>query len=140
MKLLSVLILLVAYLQLSQAWVLEVHGKKKKKDGTRYSQNFHSRMAKDDCHNFGSRITAKGVDQFRFCTIQMYMCEIQFFDDAFCTGKPLGHNGARGYSWHKAQVSKKGSKMKSFRVSGCMLGKLPIVEYGKMDRWLIRDC
>ena len=140
MKLLSVLILLVAYLQVSSAWVLQVTGKKEKAKLVPYKENFHSRKAENGCYNFSEDITDKGVASFRFCTIQMYMCEIKFFSGQYCTGKALGHNGGRGYSWHKSRVSDKGSKMKSFRISGCILDDIPGLSHGKFDKWVLRDC
>lgn len=139
MKLLSCLLLLVAYLQLSEAWVIRLQGNKKHKDKTPVTETFFSREAKNDCHTLSDSLTSKGVLSFHFCTIQMYGCEIAFFDKQFCLGDRIGHSGGRGYSWQKYPVSKKGSKMKSFRISGCR-ADIPGVEKGKFDTFRIADC
>ncbi|KAF7595946.1 hypothetical protein BBP40_004092 [Aspergillus hancockii] len=139
MKLLSTAAILVtAALPLSSAWVLKINGNEEK-GGAPVTETFYSRAAENGCHEISTNIQKKGVHDFRFCTIQMYGCEIKFFDDIGCKGEGLGQNGGRGYSWRKYPVSEKGSKMKSFRITGCR-ADAPILENIKFDTFRIADC
>ncbi|KAK7178239.1 hypothetical protein PSPO01_15707 [Paraphaeosphaeria sporulosa] len=135
MKLLATVFGLAAFLHLSHGWVFEVtaNGKFPK------SETFYSREANNGCHEISTTIQKKGVHDFEFCTIQMYGCQISFYSDVGCKGENLGHSGGRGYSWKKNPVSKKGSKMKSFRITGCH-ADIPILDKVKFDTFRIVDC
>ncbi|KAL1917077.1 uncharacterized protein VTP21DRAFT_5275 [Calcarisporiella thermophila] len=130
----SALLLLVLAVLSAQvnAWVARFESK------DHVSTHF-SREAKNDCYDINQEVVDQGVRGFKFCTIQAYQCEIRLFDERACKGHSLGHNGGRGYSWSKYPVSAKGSKMKSFRITGC-LGDVPIIGKFKFDKFNIRDC
>ncbi|KAH8724029.1 hypothetical protein GQ44DRAFT_296735 [Phaeosphaeriaceae sp. PMI808] len=136
MKLLATVFGLATLLHLSHAWVMEVtaNGKSPK------SETFYSREAANGCHEISTAIQRKGVHDFEFCTIQMYGCQISFYSDVGCKGDNLGHSGGRGYSWKKYPVSKEGSKMKSFRITGCHADDIPILSKVKFDTFRIVDC
>ncbi|RDL41798.1 uncharacterized protein BP5553_01777 [Venustampulla echinocandica] len=136
MRLLATLLAVLATLQLCSAWVLEVNGKELRA-GSPISETFSSRQAENGCHDIASTITKKGVNDFRFCTIQMFGCQISFYSEALCAGANLGHSGGRGYSWRKNPVSPAGSKMGSFRITGChSLGG----EWGTWDTFRTKEC
>ncbi|KAA8651256.1 hypothetical protein EYZ11_006500 [Aspergillus tanneri] len=134
----TVAILATALLPVSNAWVLQVNGNGER-NGSPLTETFSSRSAENNCHDISTTIQKKGVHDFKFCTIQMYGCEIKFFDGVACKGEGLGHSGGRGYSWTKYPVSKKGSTMKSFRITGCR-ADLPVLEKFKFDTFRIADC
>ncbi|KAB8228022.1 uncharacterized protein BDW43DRAFT_316327 [Aspergillus alliaceus] len=139
MKFLSIAtVLAAATVPLSNAWVLQVNGNEVNA-GNPVTETFYSREAENGCHEISSEIQRKGVHDFHFCTVQMYGCEIKFFDDIGCKGKGLGQNGGRGYSWKKYPVSKEGSKMKSFRITGCR-ADIPVLENVKFDTFRIKEC
>lgn len=137
MKLFATLLAVLATLQLCSGWVLKVNGIEQR-GGAPIDEIFYSRNAENDCHKFSSTIRKKGIHDFRFCTIQAYGCEIAFYSDTLCGGKNLGSNGGRGYSWKKNPVSKAGSKMSSFRITGCR--ENPLGGWAQWDTFQIKDC
>ncbi|KAK9312795.1 hypothetical protein V1522DRAFT_395680 [Lipomyces starkeyi] len=137
MKLFRDFLTLVTLLGISHRWVLEVHGNLIQ--GYDYAtETFYSKEAENGCHEFSNKFKEKGVHDFTFCTMQYYVCQLSFYSDIGCKGDNLGHTGGRGYSWSKDPVSKAGSKMKSFRMTGCVLGDLP--GPFKLDTWRVVDC
>ena len=91
------------------------HGKKR---------HYHSSLAQNDCYPIDDAITSKGVGSFEFCSFIWTRCSISVHSEIGCRGKNLGSATAndKGFlfpsKWAK-NASKKGSKMKSFRIQGC---------------------
>ncbi|SPO04120.1 uncharacterized protein DNG_06803 [Cephalotrichum gorgonifer] len=105
------------------------------KDHKGKKRHYHSAVGVNDCFNISDDITSKGVGSFEFCSLIYTRCSLSIHSQPGCRGTNLGSATAadKGEFWHKKwskNASKKGSKMKSFRIQGCK--EIP-VKGGNLD-------
>ena len=121
MKLSSLLTLTTIAVAGADAWSFTVwtgkdhHGKKR---------HYHSSLGDNDCYPIDNDITSKGVGSFEFCSFIWTRCSISIHSEIGCRGEKLGSATAtdKGDLWPtkwSKNTSKKGSKIKSFRIQGC---------------------
>ncbi|KAF9974377.1 hypothetical protein BGZ73_002228 [Actinomortierella ambigua] len=122
-----VLLFALAFVAIAQAWSFDVWTKTGYKGKRR---SFYDLRAGNNCYNLPSDVSGK-VHSFTFCSMAWTRCSITIHSKTGCNGSILGSATAalpRTY-WKKSSTSAAGSKMKSFRISGCK--SIPIA--GNLD-------
>ncbi|KAF9163927.1 hypothetical protein DFQ27_002697 [Actinomortierella ambigua] len=122
-----VVLFALAFLAITQAWSFDVWTSANYRGKRR---SFYDLRAGNNCFSLPSDVSAK-VHSFKFCSMAWTRCSITIHSNPGCTGSILGSATAAAprAEWHKKTVSSAGSKMKSFRISGCK--SIPIA--GNLD-------
>jgi hypothetical protein len=102
----------------ADAWSFTVWTGENKKGLKRH---YGSTLGENNCYPINKDITDKGIGSLTFCSMAWARCSITLHDEIGCRGEELGSATAAAPfgEWEKNDVSKKGSKAKSFRIQGC---------------------